>query len=406
MPILQDVANNWTTYAMMPLVAAVIGYVTKLVAVEMMFRPIEFVGVPPYLGWQGVIPRNAARMAASAVDLMLGNLLDPEEIIARIDLGELAGRIADPMHTLVAQLTRELMNSVQPTLWQALPETVQNRVIANVEDAVPAMLDTFMTDLRTNVRAVLDIRMMCVNALTEDKNLLVKMIRTIGGNEMRFIVRVGIPFGFTLGLVQAGAWAATHSPLIMPLFGAITGLITDWLALQMIFRPITPTRYLGIFTWQGLFLKRRDEVARDYTRLVSEEILTPTNVFGELVAGPNSDRFLSMLHQQIQRAIDAQTGAAKPLLRLATGTPYAELELIASDIAVRRMLERTDEFASYAAEAMNLPEFLEDKMKLMTNAEFEGLLRPALKQDEWKLITVGALLGLIIGELQLHLLLT
>jgi hypothetical protein len=69
------------------------------------------------------------------------------------------------------------------------------------------------------------------------------------------------------------------------------------------------------------------------------------------------------------------------------------------------MLEQRDILSDYAADAMNLPELLKQKMKLMTNAEFEGLLRPALKQDEWKLVTVGAILGFLIGELQLHLLL-
>ncbi|MCU1643008.1 MAG: hypothetical protein JWN03_3283 [Nocardia sp.] len=405
-PIFHDIAENWPVYAMMPLVAAMIGYVTKLAAVEMMFRPVEFIGIPPYLGWQGVIPRNGPRMAAGAVDLMLGKLIDPQEIIERIDLDDLMKRLADPMHEMVATVTRELMNTLQPTLWQALPEVVQNRVIGGVEAAVPGMLDTFMADLRANVDAVLDIRMLAVNALVRDKTLLVKMIRTIGNTEMRFIVRVGIPFGFVLGIVQAGAWAATHSPLIMPSFGAVTGFTTDWLALQMIFRPVRPRRYLGIFTWQGLFIKRRDEVTRDYAKLISEEILTPANVLEDLVRGPNSDRFLSMLDHEIQAAIDNQAGLAKLLMQFAAGTRYDELKRIVSDTAVRRMLERTNEFAGYAAEAMDLPEFMEAKMKLMTDEEFEGLLRPAFKQDEWKLITAGAVLGLLIGEIQLHLLLT
>ena len=39
----------------------------------------------------------------------------------------------------------------------------------------------------------------------------------------------------------------------------------------------------------------------------------------------------------------------------------------------------------------------------MTDDEYEGLLRPAFKQDEWKLISVGAVLGFLIGELQVHL---
>ncbi|AHH18626.1 hypothetical protein NONO_c38420 [Nocardia nova SH22a] len=45
------------------------------------------------------------------------------------------------------------------------------------------------------------------------------------------------------------------------------------------------------------------------------------------------------------------------------------------------------------------------KTTATTQEEFEGLLRPAFKQDEWKLVTVGAVLGFLIGEVQVHLLL-
>jgi uncharacterized membrane protein YheB (UPF0754 family) len=62
-----DLADHWVTYASMPVLAAVIGYVTKLVAIEMMFKPVDFRGKPPVLGWQGIIPRNAGRMATVGI---------------------------------------------------------------------------------------------------------------------------------------------------------------------------------------------------------------------------------------------------------------------------------------------------------------------------------------------------
>jgi hypothetical protein len=42
-------------------------------------------------------------------------------------------------------------------------------------------------------------------------------------------------------------------------------------------------------------------------------------------------------------------------------------------------------------------------MREMTDDDFEGLLRPVFKQDEWKLIAVGAMLGFAVGELQILL---
>jgi hypothetical protein len=54
---------------------------------------------------------------------------------------------------------------------------------------------------------------------------------------------------------------------------------------------------------------------------------------------------------------------------------------------------------------MDIRNTLVSKMQQLTNDEFEGILRPAFRQDEWKLITVGAALGFLVGELQVHIML-
>jgi hypothetical protein len=44
-------------------------------------------------------------------------------------------------------------------------------------------------------------------------------------------------------------------------------------------------------------------------------------------------------------------------------------------------------------------------MQEMTTEEFEGVLRPVFEQDEWKLIAIGAVLGFLVGELQVYMML-
>ena len=75
MAIVDDFLAHWQIYVTMPVIAAVIGYLTKRAAIEMMFRPVDFVGIPPYLGWQGVVPRNSERMIVVAADLLTAKLV-------------------------------------------------------------------------------------------------------------------------------------------------------------------------------------------------------------------------------------------------------------------------------------------------------------------------------------------
>ncbi|MFD1049464.1 sulfatase-like hydrolase/transferase, partial [Kibdelosporangium lantanae] len=58
----------------------------------------------------------------------------------------------------------------------------------------------------------------------------------------------------------------------------------------------------------------------------------------------------------------------------------------------------------YLTEALDVGNIIAQKMNDLSRVEYEELLRPAFRQDEWKLIAVGAIIGFLVGELQVHLL--
>ena len=64
-----DVAEYWYIHLSMPFIAAFIGYLTKLLGLEMLYRSLEFRGLGP-LDWQGIVPRRAGKLAAITIDLL------------------------------------------------------------------------------------------------------------------------------------------------------------------------------------------------------------------------------------------------------------------------------------------------------------------------------------------------
>lgn len=396
----------WYVYATMPLIAALIGYVTKRAAIEMMYRPLEFVGIRPFLGWQGVIPRNAHRMASVAMELMTTNLIQPKEIFARLDPERITEELREPLARAVDQITHEIMAEYQGSTWELLPPQAQRVIVNRVKAQAPRVIEKLMREVGENIEDYLDVKDMAVTNLVRDKAVLNKLIRDVARPEMRFIAHSGIYFGFVIGLVQVGAWALTHSPWIMPIFGGITGWVTDWLALKMIFFPREPRRFFGLVTWQGMFQRRKQEVARDYGDLIAREILTVPKVMAAVLTGPGSDRLYSMVQREVQRTIDAQVSLAKPLVVAAIGTRrYQEMKQAAARRAVELIPETARHLEDYATEALDVRNTIVRQMQLMTPLQYEGLLRPAFKQDEWKLIAVGAAIGFLVGELQVLLVL-
>jgi uncharacterized membrane protein YheB (UPF0754 family) len=380
----------------MPLVAALIGYVTKLAAIHMMFEPVEFRGIGRF-GWQGILPKRAARMASTVVDTMTRDLIDARDIVAKIDPERLARELEVPLLEAVPRIAEEVLDGFQPGLWASLPEVARRRVVERIQDEAPSVLAAILADLEANVDDVFDLKHMVVSNLIRDKVLLNEIFREVGKNEFRFIVNSGIPFGFAIGLVQAVVYLFLPNPLVLPLFGLFVGYATDWLALKMLFHPKEPRRILGV-TVHGRFLARQDEVTADYAALLTERVLTPQNFFDALLNGPYADALFQLVRRHVSRVVDEQAGAARPLVVAAVGTrQYEEVKSRVVRALEAELPSAVDHALAYTEEALDVRNTVTEKMGRMTPTQFEGLLRPAFQADEWILVTVGAALGFLVG---------
>ncbi|HUM51267.1 MAG TPA: DUF445 family protein [Chitinophagales bacterium] len=401
---LADFKEHWWLYLSMPIIASVIGYATKIVAIKMMFEPLEFFGIKPFLGWQGIIPRKAVQMSTIACDTLTSRLITPKEIFARLDPKRVAEELEKPMLPIVEKITHDVMSHYQPGLWESIPENVKKLLIKRIQQESPDMVAKLMEQTKNNLDEVFDLKDMVITNLTKDKKLLNKIFLESGEKEFDFIRNSGIYFGFLIGLVQMIVWMLTQEPLIMPIFGLFTGWFTDWLALKMIFDPKEEKKYLGIFKWQGLFFKRQKEVASAYGALIAKEVLTPSNMIESILKGKLSDNLFTMIQQNVQKMVDEQAGVLKPVVVFAVGSAkYKNMKEAITERMVEQLPAALKHMEKYAEDAMDIQNTLVTKMQELTPEEFEGVLRPAFKQDEWILITVGAVLGFMVGELQVLL---
>ena len=383
----------------MPLVASLIGYGTKLAAIKMMFDPVDYVGVGP-LGWQGILPKRAAKMASVTVDLMMRDLLEPREFLDKIDPVEALRELEGPFLESTDRVARQVLDEIQPGLWDSLPDRTRQTIISRIRKDAPRVMTQLMDDVKEHLDEVFDLKHMIISNLIKDKVLLNKMYRETAHKEFQFIARSGIWFGLLIGLLQAVVYLLLPSPFVLPIFGLFIGYSTDWLALRMLFRPLLPTRILGI-TFQGVFIKRQPEVTEDYSRIIAEEMITPRNVLISLFDGPYSDVLFQMVQTHVAAVIDEQSGPAKPLVVLAVGSGrYESLKKrMAKDLMDEVPLAMNDALA-YTERAMNVRQMVKDKIAIMTPSQFEGLLRPAFQADEWIIVTVGAALGFLVGLTQ------
>lgn len=394
--------NDFWLYLSMPFVSAGVGYGTNWLCIKMMCYPIDFKGIkPPYLGWQGVVPRRAAHIAGIQVELMTSKLINIEDIFNRIEPKRIAQALEPVMLNMIEQITDDIMFAQAPRAWEAVPANIKARIYKRAKADAPEIVARMMADIQKNIRDVFDIKAMVMEAFTKDRAMLVKMFEEIGHKEFRFVENSGWWFGFPFGLLQMIAWYFYPANWTIPVAGTIVGWATNWLALNMIFSPKRPVKF-GPFTLHGLFIKRQDEVAVDFGLLIAREILNPQNIVNGILKGPSSDRLFALVQRNVKRTMDEYAGMTKPIIAMTLGTKrYLEIK----DLAVERIMERIPQamplIHDYTEEAMDINNMLRTKLSGLTPEEFEGMLRPAFEEDEWQLIALGAVLGFLVGWAQL-----
>ena len=386
-----------------PVISAIVGWSTNYLAVKMMFYPIEFVGIRPIFGWQGLIPMKRREMAEIEVELVLGKLLSVQELADRLEPAKLTAAIQRRLKQVLRKIVNEVMQEGAPALWAALPVQGKNLVYARIEADIPNVMEKMISDFKHNVDEILDIKELVVNHLVNEPELINEIFLKSGEKEFPFIEKSGLYFGFLFGLPTMAVWMVHPQWWVLPLGGLIVGYLTNWIAIKIIFEPKHPIKFLG-FTIQGMFLKRQKEVSRVYSDIIEQKLITPKNITQVVLHGSGSAQLLELIALHSNDAIERYVAFGQPYFALGVGSAsYFRMK----DLAIKRIFDDSEKYLSYAFEyaskAMRIGDDLCERMQALSPEEFEGVLRPAYQADEWKLILVGAILGMIAGFMQLYL---
>lgn len=383
---------------MMPFTYGFVGWMTNWVAIRMTFYPLNFWGIPPYLGWQGILPRKSHKMADKAVDVITERLIKIEEVFDKVDSKQVEKELRPLLKDVSASVVKDIIDDINPTLWDLMPEPVKSEIIQQSQNQAPQTIKAIIQQIRANIYQVFDLKGLVLKSLTgPNVALTVEMFQRVGGPEFRFIEKSGLYFGFLLGLIQMGLWYLFPYWWTLPLQGILVGYLTNYLALNMIFRPLRPKKF-GVVTYQGLFLKRQSEVSREYAHLVATKILTPKKIMEAILYGKAASDIMAMITKSVARAVDQTANLAKPVMSFTIGSErYNQLK----DYAIAKMTDILPESAKnledYLENAMDLEDVMGEKMSNLPPEEFENILRSAFQEDEFLLIMVGAFLGALVG---------
>jgi len=405
--LLDDV---WWKYVLVPFIDGIVGYVTNVLALEMTFAPLEFFGIElfrlpgqpwGFFGWQGIIPTKAEKMASTCFDLMTTQLLDIQEIFDRVDPIEFAKAMDDSVLLLMDKVINEVAVDTIPQTWLNIPQAVKDDIVVTADNESSKFLMEFMKDMQAHIHDVVNIKEMSVNACVQNKHLIVKIFQECGENEFIFIRNSGFYFGFMFGVVHMVVYMFYPANWVMPIFGAIVGTATNYVALKVIFSPIEPKKFCG-YTFHGIFLRRQAEVSETFARVVCIDILHIKAIWNAIFNGSRSKNFTAMLRAHTLVFTDKLMSEIEPLAVAAIGSrQFLQMKESIAMKVTRKIPDVIDSSYEYTQKAMDMETTIREKMSELPPQDFEGVLHPAFEEDEIQLILLGGFLGALAGALQL-----
>jgi uncharacterized membrane protein YheB (UPF0754 family) len=193
--------SNLFTFVSIPVVSALIGYVTNYIAVRMLFRPHHpkrFLGITLH----GLVPRRQKEIAASLGAMIEKNLFSHADVQQALSSKETADEAAAFLNEQIDLFVQKLASQnpmVGMFLQGPLLEQVKGMLSAQMSERFPLFVERVVQRAESglNVSAIVQSKIEGF-----DLTKLEEIIHEISAKELKTIEVLGGVLGFLVGLVQ------------------------------------------------------------------------------------------------------------------------------------------------------------------------------------------------------------
>lgn len=389
------------------MVGGVIGYFTNDLAIKMLFRPYRpiLIGGQPLPFTPGLIPRNQERLAKRVADTVMSSLLTPEELqtLARrlLQTERVQGAIRWLLQLSLEQIKLDteqktakiLAGVLRDLLGQSIPRLI--KALARREDFLEAQLnqifDQVLLELQLSEEQAGKLADWLLEAVFPPDRLRQTLIDFLTDRNIEIIDE-----GFR-ERTSGTYWVVAN------LFGARNALLR-LRSFCIEEREASNVRLAELI----VSLKIRQRLT-EWLQELSLQSLPMSTVrqlrksFRDNVRGYVQDRGMNVL-QSLSDSLDWDNIAALILNRLRSSTAVsASLELVSQELALilERYLERDLELiVEKAIPILDLDQVIIERVKATSPQDLELAIQGIVRSELQGIVTLGGLLGLVIGTLQ------
>jgi len=195
------------------------------------------------------------------------------------------------------------------------------------------------------------------------------------------------------------------SPLlyILPIIAAWIGWGTNYLAIKMLFYPQNPKKILGL-TFHGVFPKRQAQIAEKLGDLVANELFSIRDISNKIEELSTQPEALDEVGKRIEKTIRGKLISSFPMLSMFLSDEMIEkvTNLFKGELE-DFLRESARGLAFKMEESVNVQALVRDKVQTFSSNKIEELLVDFMKQEFRFIEKIGAVLGFLIGVIQVIL---
>ena len=192
--------NNIIRILILAVIGGLIGYITNVIAIKLIFRPINPIKIPILnIEILGMIPKRKTEIATNIAKVVEEQFISIDEITDNIITEQDKQHIIDYIKVRVKLILSEKMTLIPSTI----RNLVQNYVSEIIEDEIREGIDELSEEMIIKTKNRINIKEIIEDKINElDLYELETIILQIVKNELRHIEVLGLILGFFIGIVQ------------------------------------------------------------------------------------------------------------------------------------------------------------------------------------------------------------
>ena len=187
---------------------------------------------------------------------------------------------------------------------------------------------------------------------------------------------------------------------LIPLISAFIGWFTNWIAIKMLFHPKEPKKILGI-TFHGIFPKRQKQFAEKLGKLVSNELLSFNDIEGKITNPENLQKITPVVEAHIDDFLKNKLVEKMPMIGMFLGekTIGQFKEVFLNEIQELFPVIMKNYMTNLQSD-LDLERIVTEKVQGFSSDKLEDILNAIMSKEFRFVEVIGAVLGFIIGVVQ------